>query len=226
MKRFFTLFFALFALTAVAQENFEFKPAVVDTFFDENTVDPVGKSFVCNTGNDTLELYWRIEPVMVPLAWSPYVCDKNLCYGPGQDSCPIDLPVVLAPGECGNMDIHILPTSVIECGRYKMTVWEKGNTSNSGIIEYNYNCISSSDDVEALEDLAIFPNPAADYFQLTESLPNTRLSVTNLVGKEVLRYNIFDGGRYPIQDLSSGMYMVNILSQDNELIKSVRLKKF
>ena len=37
-----------------AQTGFEAKSLIVDTTFDANTFDPVGKGKVCNTGSDTI----------------------------------------------------------------------------------------------------------------------------------------------------------------------------
>lgn len=217
------LFF--FGLSAVhAQTGFEVNPIPVDTSFDETTGDPVGKGKVTNTGTDTIVLLWSFELIKGPIAWQPYFCDKNLCYGPGTMECPDDNPVVLAPGETGNLDLHILATSVIECGMYEVTVWERGNPDNKVVVPYNYNCTSSSDDI-VLQNLQVFPNPARYYFELSEEVTDAHMTITNLLGKPVQQFRIVQNGSYSVEDLPSGMYMVNIYSDEGDHLKSVRLKK-
>ena len=218
----FLFFFGL--STIQAQTGFKIKSNPVDTMFDATTGDPVGKGYVTNTGSDTIILMWSFEQVSGPLAWVPYFCDKNLCYGPGTTECPDDNPVVLAPGETGNLDLHILATALVECGTYDVTVWERGNPDNSVVVPYNYNCVSSNDDI-VLQNLQVFPNPARYYFVLSEEITDSYMTITNLLGKPVQQFRIVQNGSYSVEDLPTGMYMVNIYSNEGDHLKSVRLKK-
>ncbi|MDX1683884.1 MAG: T9SS type A sorting domain-containing protein [Saprospiraceae bacterium] len=213
-------------LTFFAQTGFEAKENVVDTTFDDMTFDPVGKGYVCNTGNDTISLLWRIEENSVPIGWTPYFCDKNLCYAPGTTQCPDDVPVVLAPGECGNMDLHLLPGASAQCGKYDVIVWEEGDTSNNLTMLYTFNCATSSINDEELASLNVFPNPATNYFQLNGwSDGITRISVHSLLGKMVREYQVGEGELYSVAGFNDGMYLVNLFDQNNKVVKTLRLTK-
>lgn len=208
-----------------AQTGFEAEELVVDTTFDESTSDPVGKGKICNTGSDTIVLYWRIEENMVPFGWTPFFCDKNLCYGPGTTECPESEPVVLAPDECGVMDLHLLPGASPECGKYDVVVWEKDNPSNNLTILYTFNCMTSSTDFATVENINVFPNPTTEFFQLSETEGVSRVSLHNLLGKHVRDYRVVDNGRYNVTDLKNGLYVVNLFDDRNKIVRSVRLTK-
>ena len=208
-----------------AQDGFEAKPMLVDTFFDAMTADPVGKGKICNTGTDSICLLWRIEEDMVPLGWSAYLCDNNLCYGPGTVLCPEDNPVCLAPGECGVMDLHLLPGAAPVCGKYRIIVWEKDNPSNELTINYQFNCATSTDDPNGYAGLNVYPNPTTDFFQVREGFDIEKLSIHNLLGKQVRDYDAQDGRLYDVTNLTNGMYVVNLFDNRNQVVKSIRLRK-
>lgn len=227
MKR-IVLTLALFIpLLMQAQMGFEVKEIVVDTSFDETTGDPVAKGKVCNTGNDTIYLYWRIEDNMVPLGWTPYFCDKNLCYGPGTVECPEEEPVILAPGECGVMDLHLLAGANPECGKFDLVIWERGNESNNVTMTYQFNCESSTstNPTSAYQSVKVFPNPTTDYFQISETNGISKISLHNLLGKHVKDYLINNSGLYNVMDLKNGLYVINLFDERNQVVKSVRLTK-
>lgn len=222
IKLLFTLFVLLGINAGVwAQTGFYVKS--VDTSFTAQTGDPVGKGKVYNTGSDNIQLLWSFEATKNP-GWESYFCDNNACYGPGVTECPIDKPIILAPGDSAMLDLHHFQTSIIECGMFEVTVWEVGNSANSVTVPYNYNCVSSSDDL-ALEALLIYPNPTTNYFLLSESVSEAFVTVNNVVGKTVLRYPISKNQVYPVDHLPQGLYIVNIINDKGAILKSTRLKK-
>ena len=226
MKKTLLLFVAIFTLGMVqAQDGFEADPEKVDTFFDSSTPDIVGHGNVCNTGNDTICLYWRIVDVSVPFGWTAYMCDANLCYGPGDYECPEENPVCLPPGECGILDLHLLPGANPECGRFKVVVWEKGDTTNFVEIPYNFNCATSSRNIASKADISVYPNPTSDYFQLDGTENIGHIVLHTLLGKQIRDYDARDGGSYDVSDLNNGMYVVNLFDKKNTLVKSLRLRK-
>jgi len=208
-----------------AQVGFEVSPTLVEVQFDASETDVVGKAEVCNTSNDTIMIFWSITDCGVPAGWSNYFCDKNLCYGPMTQACPPTNPVVLAPGDCGNMDHHINPNGDTFCGCYNVKVWMAGDTSNNTTIQYKYNCgVSSSNDL-ALSNFKVYPNPATNFFKTTEVITNARITVSNLIGKEVLNYDMQPHTNYPLGSVPQGMYLVNIIGENGDLLKTVRLRK-
>jgi hypothetical protein len=153
------------------------------------------------------------------------MCDANLCYGPGDYECPPENPVCLPPGECGILDLHLLPGANPECGMFKVVVWEKGNESNSIEIPYNFNCATSSNDVATIENISVYPNPTSDYFRVDETEGISHIVLHTLLGKPIRDYHAKDGGVYDVSDLNNGMYVVNLFDRKSTLIKSLRLRK-
>lgn len=225
MKRTILALILILPLLASAQSGFDAYEIEVDTFFDNTTQDPVAKGKICNTGASEISLYWRIEPVNVPFGWQSYFCDKNLCYGPSVIECPTDKPVVLSVGECGVMDLHLVPGASVEYGTYNVVVWEVGNPSNTLTMNYIFNSTTSTSDEVDLANLTVFPNPTVDYFQLSDQTGVSRIVVHDVIGKHVKDFNVVSRGIYDVSEVRNGLYVVNLLSDKNELLKSVRLTK-
>ena len=78
----------------------------------------------------------------------------------------------------------------------------------------------------AKNTLKIFPNPATDYIEIEDKndLVN-RIRVVNLVGKEVINKIAVKGKKYPISDLSNGLYLVQFIGNDGKILTTHRLRK-
>ncbi len=74
--------------------------------------------------------------------------------------------------------------------------------------------------------IQIFPNPATDYIQLSNSEQVTRIAVINMVGRTIRIFEaIVDQKQYRISDLPRGMYLVQIIGDKNKIITTKRVKK-
>lgn len=73
--------------------------------------------------------------------------------------------------------------------------------------------------------ISIFPNPATHYFQVTDNDDIQELVISDLLGKKVKQFTYAEGKQYDLQDLRKGMYLVQIISKDQEVIKIQRLIK-
>ena len=226
MKYFYLLIISFLALTsAEAQTRFEVDTNVVLTTFDHTANDPIGHGLVCNTSSETIFLMWRIERVSVPIGWENYMCDDNNCYWIDTQECPEDNPVDLVPGQCSILDLHIIFGGITECGIYKVTVWEQGDTLNTAEITYKFNCTTSSTDQSWAESIRIFPNPVAQSFTLNETEGIAHLELYTLLGKQVGQYKVAQGKHYDVSDLNAGVYVVSLFDENNGQIRSLRIKK-
>ena len=72
-----------------------------------------------------------------------------------------------------------------------------------------------------LSNASLFPNPASSYATIKNLPSNTSIRVTDLSGKEVLRYESSNESAFiNVSDLPQGLYMVNLLSDNvNQTLK-------
>ena len=83
-------------------------------------------------------------------------------------------------------------------------------------IEYTNN-----ENVTKLNSIIISPNPTSTYFTITcEEEGNKKLEIIDQLGRVVMEENIFDCGenQVDISGLSSGMYFVRLLDEDNDVL--------
>lgn len=74
-----------------------------------------------------------------------------------------------------------------------------------------------------INELDIFPNPANDLLYVSElKTGNYKFSILSTEGKEVLSGGFFEGNLINITELKNGMYMLQIIDEEN----NVRNKKF
>ena len=73
--------------------------------------------------------------------------------------------------------------------------------------------------------ISIFPNPAIHYFKVTDHPEIQELIVTDLLGKKVKMFHYKEEAQYDVQDLRKGMYLVQIISKDQQVMKIQRLIK-
>ncbi|MCB0559326.1 MAG: T9SS type A sorting domain-containing protein [Lewinellaceae bacterium] len=84
--------------------------------------------------------------------------------------------------------------------------------------------IKSSNNKEKV-DLQIFPNPAADYISVTKNEVVKQVTVFNLVGRQMKSFEAIDGEKYYVGDLPRGMYLVQLLGPDSQIITTQRVNK-
>jgi len=77
----------------------------------------------------------------------------------------------------------------------------------------------------ATEDLRIFPNPVSTTFEIGYSERVANVSVINMVGREVRKFDYAVKNTYDIADLPQGMYLVQLRDGAGEVIHTQRVKK-
>ncbi len=95
--------------------------------------------------------------------------------------------------------------------------------SQSSSFSERYKSLSQKSKADLIQ---IFPNPATDFIQLTESEGVTRVAIVNMLGRTLRIFEaIEDQKQYRIGDLPKGMYLVQIIGDKNKIITTKRLKK-
>jgi len=74
--------------------------------------------------------------------------------------------------------------------------------------------------------IAIYPNPATDYIQINNVKNLKEVHIFNVVGNEVKTFNSAKAGqKLNISNISSGMYLVQLIDSNNKIIATKRLSK-
>ncbi|HFC00811.1 MAG TPA: T9SS type A sorting domain-containing protein [Phaeodactylibacter sp.] len=74
------------------------------------------------------------------------------------------------------------------------------------------------------QSLKIFPNPATEYFQLTDrSRSVAQINIYSIVGKKMKTFQAVDGKKYNLNNFPKGLYLVQLIGHDNKTISTQRL---
>lgn len=87
------------------------------------------------------------------------------------------------------------------------------------------NDIVSAVETAFVEDIAIFPNPFADYLNISGTNGPTIITIYNMQGKLVRQIKMSDATTILLSDLAAGIYHVNIIFKDNTLTTSRQIQK-
>ena len=75
-------------------------------------------------------------------------------------------------------------------------------------------------------EIAVYPNPAVDYFTLTSDEDVVqKITVNNIIGKQVLSFQRNEMNKYDISPLKKGIYVVRVFDHNDQLVKALRLSK-
>ena len=85
--------------------------------------------------------------------------------------------------------------------------------------------ISSFEETDHGPQIQVFPNPVINHFQISDNRVVSQIVVFDLLGKQVKKFNYRSGEKYFIGDLRKGIYLVQMLSGDNEILVTKRISK-
>lgn len=224
-------------MSLVAQDSISLSPLFISTGADLDDVstmpgDIVGHGFVTNHSDETKTFFWKRTIEEVPEGWTTAVCDINLCYFHTVDSMQFEL----AAGMQGIVDVHAYPggspgadLDLVNPGTGKVviSITEVGNDENTASAEWEFILDGTPVGVDELEaqQIGIFPNPATNYFNISNSNELSQIQVFNILGKKMFETNVTEGKRFDITDLSKGIYLVRMIDDENAVVKTIKLKK-
>ena len=70
-----------------------------------------------------------------------------------------------------------------------------------------------------------YPNPAADYISLSNNESVQQLVIYNFSGRQVCSFKATEGRKYNISELPTGMYLVQFLDGQDQILHTQRLQK-
>lgn len=180
---------------------------------------------VTNTSNETINMHWSKRMRNNPVNWLSWVCDKTTCYGPEFNANPVNKPNVLAPGEAMDLQVHMNPVLTEGTGDYEISLFD-GNGVLLTTITGTF-LINSTTAIKETNDLklTVFPNPTADFFEVTETAGLRYVQIFNITGNKVRSIDAAPQKQYYVGDLADGIYLVRLISSSNKVLKTVRLSK-
>lgn len=183
---------------------------------------------IINTTTETLEFYWDIQRDAAPVEWEFKLCDINLCYVWGVESCPCSQTNYFAPGDTATIQLYINPNGIEGTSDVTVRILEScGRDSTYASFPVSYNVSNSvSTEFEEIEDNTIlYPNPSSSSFRLKNDANVSNIMVYNIIGKRMYSEAHRQGMSHDISQLNRGIYLVRILDRSNNIIKVLRLNK-
>ena len=199
------------------------------------------------SGQDSVWVHWEILlSEDTPNEWQTYLCDNILCYFEQVRNCPTGAFKVnrFYENTPDEWQFHTEPYGVEGQGTVTMNTYYLDYTTANHTpldftdVEYDGDTISMSShsfvvtigDNVAVEDLdlstvKIFPNPTSGVFQVKADEYIKAIGVYNVVGKLVEEMNHTTGQSHNIEHLNKGMYLVRLMSDDGQVIKTMKLSK-
>ncbi len=74
-------------------------------------------------------------------------------------------------------------------------------------------------------EITIFPNPTSQFFQLSNDSAVESVVIYNLFGAKIKSFEHQIDARYNIMDMPNGMYLIQFLGDDRNVIATKRLSK-
>ena len=191
---------------------------------DPTEFETVAHSFITNNSTEEKTFRWYRTIDQISQGWQNAICDINACYSFETDTTPIDFLLTLAPGDSSMLDVHIRPNGLEGSAKVRVTVFDISDNENQVTGEYLFNQTTPTRDVK-VDGITIFPNPAIDYFELSDYQGVQEVVISNLIGNELRRYNVYPGAKFDVGFLPGSIYLVRLLNSRRDVIKTLRLKK-
>ena len=196
-------------------------------------------SFTNNTSSD-VELRWEIVQMDGPTTWRPQLCVNNesgSCFAwdilsNTDPALPQGIPFLVDAGESSLFDLGVRPNGIPGCGTYEIRVSPFDDPTNISIIGTYYfrfnvdaNCESTATKNFDKTTVKLFPNPTNDYFTITDNSYVAEIQIFNIVGKQMTYTPFQSGDAINVSSFPNGLYLVRMLDDDGDVLKTTRLTK-
>jgi hypothetical protein len=75
-------------------------------------------------------------------------------------------------------------------------------------------------------ELTVFPNPAHDFISVEDNTDQVnKVAVYSMIGRRLKEFEFSKGAQYPIGDLPRGMYLVQVLDRNEQILKTQKIDK-
>ncbi|HRG58660.1 MAG TPA: T9SS type A sorting domain-containing protein [Bacteroidia bacterium] len=113
--------------------------------------------------------------------------------------------------------VEYMPAQVL-C--YKSSTFAPIQFSNTDC----YNNVFAGIDEKDSNEFMLFPNPAQSIIYFRNKIPNLKISIFDIIGTHVLTQSLINGG-ISIEELTSGIYLYQIINLDEDIILTSKFIK-
>ncbi|MGB4958146.1 MAG: T9SS type A sorting domain-containing protein [Saprospiraceae bacterium] len=220
----FILFYLVFSL----QAQWSHSPNPLTITAQINGGDNKLDIYFTNLKDTTYTIYWKVikDSLTWKNGWETYICDTEFCYSPNIDKSAPSIPNKFNKG-VHKVEFHFDPKNISGCTVIGYELYaDKAFTQLVYKTSVNINgCLSSSTELDILASIKVYPNPATDYFQISNGTNINRVFIYNMFGKEVKSFYHYNNARHEIGDLKTGFYIVRMLDSNNKVVRSIKLSK-
>jgi hypothetical protein len=182
-----------------------------------------------NLSNRTLELRWEIKKTNLSEGWQAVVCDHQ-CYTPLVQTRTFRLQ----PNEVlHDFKVSFRPNGKEGMGHVALALYVEGAKSSSQqIVTFSGAAKSSQSNIAGLGHEngvpKIYPNPVTEFMYLKDDYDAVKtVEVYNVVGRQLQRFSVsYSGQKYDVSRLPRGIYMVRMLDESGNIIRTQRVSKY
>jgi hypothetical protein len=239
-------FFLLANFGFVKAQDFDISPnnITLDTLVDLTDEYVSGKmhSDLNNNTGSNAELRWEISQVSGPTDWQVQLCVNNESGGcfswdvlsNTAETLPVPKPLLIDANDHSLFDIGVRPKSTAGCGTYEIKVTTMTDTSTvltTGVYTFKFNVDENCEQIVSSTNnfdkslVKIFPNPTTDYFTITDNSYVESIQIFNIVGNQMAAANFQNGDAINISSFPNGLYLVRMLDEYGDVLKTARLTK-
>lgn len=182
-----------------------------------------------NLSSQPLELRWEIKKTNLSEGWQAVVCDHQ-CY----TSLVQSKTFTMQPNEVlHDFKVSFRPNGKEGIGHLELLLYVAGEKQGSqqsitfsGAAQGNPAGISGlSRETGAPK---IYPNPVTEFMYLKDDYDAVKtVEVYNVVGRQLQRFSVsYAGQKYDISRLPRGIYMVRMLDESGNIIRTQRVSKY
>ena len=188
---------------------------------------------VINNTNQTIDFWWELvkDDNFDPEVWATTVCDEHLCYFDNFDKCPPNRKNVLVPNGSIPMEVKFYPKGTKGSTKMYLKLYSDAQFQNvivqtdpEGLIVVDC-ALTSTRNINSEDNFKIFPNPTTNLFNISNDGNVSKISIFNVVGKEVRTVQHYPGMSHDVSNLQKGIYLVKLYDRSGKSLRTVRLSK-
>ncbi len=202
---------------AAQNDRLRFETPILTKSFEGSGEDVAQVARVFNPTSRPIRARWVREVTELPSGWSLAISDGIKDHSPRIDSADLVIPAYgSAP-----LTPHLLPG--LQSGNAQVTVRvvDLQNRRNYASATFRFEQSASA---KTGRNVKLYPNPGDDEFKISSDVSLLRVTMTNMLGKQV---KVFNGqlATYDVSDLPNGVYLVGMIGTDGRVVKTLRYSK-
>lgn len=224
------LIFCFCSLASLAASQVTIEPGSLDAIVNENTMYTYNL-VLTNKGASEVDVYWQINKGNdFPNVWKTTMCDSKLCYNENIDVIDTRRPNTIPANTTMIFQIYFSPSGMKATSSLQLKLFSDKELKNlltetKANASVTADATVSSNNTKFTDDLLLYPNPADMFYFIKNDVNINKVSLYNVLGKEIRSEFHAKGASHDISDLNKGLYFVRLLDSKSKVIKTLRLNK-